>query len=297
MTEKKKGGKSLPPAQTVDLDALSQPERRAALDALGLHKVPAAPSPIKPLTGSSRAAELSAMSVPSASGSSARSFLRPSNKPTDYPRANWNLWRKRKHIELWQGVCLTLNVEPLQAITDAAQWPEWLKDRLSFLQPVLLDGDVFSETIGGYDWRCMVRMSEFAALAAELWRDEVPAELKALAPLQQEQPADPSAHLKASQPNPLDPSSSVPQAGVVPRRKRKDLLAALIEKEQRKFREAGGDPMDPHEMFARLAELAQQPKPPIPITEFAEGEIKWDKGGQTQFLDLAALRRRLKSVG
>ena len=70
-----------------ELAALSQSERRAVLDSAGLHRVSAAPIPLKPIRGGY--------------------MPEPSVQP-----ARWHLWRLLPRVELWQAVCLSLNIEP-----------------------------------------------------------------------------------------------------------------------------------------------------------------------------------------
>lgn len=70
--------------------AMSYEERRATLNAAGLHHVSAAPPPIKPVRGT---------------GTSVR--------PHTTPRApNWREWSFTPEVSLWQACALSLNIEP-----------------------------------------------------------------------------------------------------------------------------------------------------------------------------------------
>lgn len=219
----------------------------------------------------------------------------------DHPRARWSLWKHRKHLALWQGVCLTMDVEPTEAILKAHRWPEWLKDRLGFLEPFLRDKDTFSQTIlgdAGGELHRLVTMREFACLALKLWPDELPQELSTLAGggAGQDAQADgkPQKQPKA---NPIDPTSRVQQDQE--RKKRfKDHLAKLIHDEQRRCKAEGGDPMDKHTMFARLVTLSNLPdtKRPYPLISCGGREIIWNKDGDTTTLDVLALGKRLKPL-
>lgn len=77
-------------ALQAKLDALPQSERREILDAIGLHKVSAAPKPITSLRGGG--------------------FVgRPA--PQRQP-ARWALWLTIPRVELWQAALLSLGIEP-----------------------------------------------------------------------------------------------------------------------------------------------------------------------------------------
>lgn len=76
------------------LDALPQSERREVLDAMGLHRVSAAPKPLEPERSSA--------------------YVRRPPPVLHPPR--WPVWRALPYIELWQAVALSLSIEPEDAL-------------------------------------------------------------------------------------------------------------------------------------------------------------------------------------
>ena len=80
------------------LDALSYEERRGVLNAAGYGHISAAPSPITP--------------------------IRPSySAPSCAPQATkWEVWKFIPKVELWQAVCLTLDIEPDAERFKLADW-------------------------------------------------------------------------------------------------------------------------------------------------------------------------------
>ena len=73
------------------LAALSQPERRAVLDAAGLTNVSAAPPPGKPVSGSGYRAPM---------------------KPPELPPIDWQFWRHMPETKQWEACALSLNINP-----------------------------------------------------------------------------------------------------------------------------------------------------------------------------------------
>lgn len=85
-------------ALQAKLDALPQKERREVLDAMGLHRVSAAPKPIEPVRSGGLVGTQS-----------------PKTRP---PR--WPLWQSVPRVALWQAVLLSLDIEPDEALKQEA---------------------------------------------------------------------------------------------------------------------------------------------------------------------------------
>lgn len=114
-------------ALRAQLDALPHNERRAVLDAAGMHHVSAAPKPIEPLRGSGY-------------------VLRPSPKAI-----RWPAWLALPHVELWQAVALSLGMDPADELRDEvrrapsrfSRLPPEFFERLSHCKNALsLDGPI-----------------------------------------------------------------------------------------------------------------------------------------------------------
>lgn len=156
----------------AQIAALPQHERRAVLDAAGLHNVSAAPKPITPIRGGGFVPE-------------------PSPQPV-----RWAVWRALPHAQLWQAVALSLNLEPNQTMLDqVARAPSRFSrpglpveffDRLEVCQralstagPIKPQGPLYAGML--QNPRCDVLVSEVAAF---LVRAEftVPDEMRELPP-------------------------------------------------------------------------------------------------------------------
>jgi hypothetical protein len=159
-------------ALQAQIDALPPHERRAVLNAAGMHNVSAAPKPITPIRGGGFIATPSPQSV------------------------RWAVWRALPHAQLWQAVALSLNLEPIQTMLDHVRrapsrhfrpgLPAEYFDRLAVCQralsttgPIKPQGPLYSGMLKNP--QCDVLVSEVAAF---LVRAEftVPAEMRELPP-------------------------------------------------------------------------------------------------------------------
>jgi hypothetical protein len=154
------------------LAAVPQHERRAVLDAAGMHRVSAAPKPITPIRGGGFTPEPRPQSV------------------------RWAVWRALPHAQLWQAVALSLNLEPIQAMFDQVGRapmrysrpgvPAEFLDRLAVCQralsvagPIKPQGPLYRGMLQSP--RCEVLVSEVAAFLV-LAEFTVPDEMRDLPP-------------------------------------------------------------------------------------------------------------------